>query len=453
MRSVEAAWEEHYRAAAAVNPLRGVRALLAYNSVVDKVRPVDDALLRQLPVPAAVPPLFAKAATTQEDLAEGLCYSISNGLALEVLCAPPVIAFLDGLESYEDRLGGQAATVGRLLADYGAARILVHPDRFDARLARLYRGGRAEVPLRRNGKVERIPAVDFAWDCDPEVHYILEYPKGLAFGGGPAPRANRFIAAPFTTIVFHPEWEAALPEVCRDTDAFFIAGLNHMGEAYDAPFQRVREHIRTAKAANPDLVVHVEITSVPDLRKRAAIVDQILPLADSVGLNETELADLAFVLGLPRWEEVRRDPGLQLEALHLLRALGVPRVHLHTLGYYVALSPNSMEGVRTSLLHAALVAAPRAHSGRNPPPEALSQGLQHPLSPRGLQALEGLAESLSLPKRSAALLLRHGWSEEEGVVAIPTRLVPRPQYTVGLGDVISGAAFFGERWGDPAPQG
>ncbi len=446
-------WEEHYAAVSEENPLEGVKALLAYNSVIDKVRAIDGQLLKLLRKPEVVPPIYAKTAEDLDDLSEGLCYSISNGLALEVICSPDVIRFLDEAGGYEERLGGQVATVARLLSDFSAASVFVHPDRFSWKLASLYQGSRAEVPLGIGGKVEYVRAEEFYWDCSPEAHYILEYPAGLSFGDGPAPRANRFIAAPMTKVLFHKEWEEALSKVSKECDAFFIAGLNHMGEEYEESFRKVREHIRTAKASNPSLIIHLEITSVPDLRKREAILDDILPLVDSVGVNEAELADLAFLLGLPRWEQVRGNSVYQLEAMHLIRALGVRRVNMHTLGYYLTLSPNPVEEVRKSLLFAAIVGAVRASLGRSPRPEDLSEARDVPLAERGLKEMDRLSELLKLKGVDHRTFLREGWCEEESMVAVPTRVVDNPKFTVGLGDTISGASLFSERWGKgPSPR-
>lgn len=443
-RTLRERWDAHYARAAQSNPLEGVRGLLAYNSVVDNVRVLDEAFLGRLNPPPEVPPLFAKAAQDLEDLAEALCYSISHGVALEVLCGSRVIRFLEGVGEYEPRPGGQVLTVARLLSDFGAEMVLVHPDRFNWEVASLYQGSRAQVPLVIRGRAERVPAHQFFWECEPEVHYMLEYPAGLAFGGPPSPRANRLIAAPLTRIQFHREWEQALPEAARTCDVLFLAGLNHMGEAYEEAYRRVREHIHTAKGANPALVVHLEITSMPDLRRREAVVEEIVPLVDSVGLNEAELADLAFTLGLPRWEAVREEPAQQVRALELLRALGVDRVSLHTLGHYLTLSSAPPARVRRSLLFAALLGAVRAQSGESPRPEGLSGIADVPVAAKGLKALDRVARAKGLRGEARRTLREEGWVEEEDLVMVPARLVPRPRYTVGLGDVISGAAVFGE---------
>ncbi|MFQ5907899.1 MAG: ADP-dependent glucokinase/phosphofructokinase [Thermoplasmata archaeon] len=443
---VQRRWEEHYTAVSGRNPLRGTRALLAYNSVIDRVRALDGPWLDRLQAPKEVPPLFAKEAEDLDDLAEGLSHSVANGIALEVLCSDRVIEFLEETGGFENRPGGQVVTVARLLSDFGASRILVHPDRFNWELASFYHGTSAEVPLYIESGVEFTAAEDFFWECDPEVHYILEYPEGLAFGDGPSPRANRFIAAPRTRIRFHREWERALPEAGRVSDLFFLAGLNHMGGDFRQSFRRVREHIRAAKAANPKLAVHLEMTSTPDLRKREAILDEIVPLLDSLGVNEAELADLAFLLGLPDWEAVRRDPVRQLEALHLLRALGIQRVSMHTLGYSLTLSSHPAERVREALLFAALVGAERARQGRSPSPEAVPQALEAPLAEGGLSAMEALAENMGLHGRTRSAFLEDGWWSDEDLVMVPTRMVDRPRYTAGLGDTVSGAAVFGEGW-------
>ncbi len=444
--SVQRRWEEHYVTVSRQNPLRGARALLAYNSVIDRVRLVDKAWLARLPRPKAVPPLFAKEVEDLEDLAEGLSHSITHGLALEVLCAEDVIGFLDETGGFESRLGGQVARVARLLSNFEAGRILVHPDRFNWELASLYHGTSAKVPVRLGAHVEYPAAEEFYWECAPEMHYILEYPQGLAFGDGPAPRANRLIAAPKTRIQFHPEWERALPEAGRESDLFFLAGLNHMGADFEESFRRVRGHIRSAKTKNPKLAVHLEMTSTPDLRKREAILEQIFPILDSLSVNEAELADLAFLLGLPRWELVREDPARQLEALHLLRALGIPRVNMHTLGYYLTLSAHPVERVRRAHLFSALVATAQALLGRSPDPQVLPQALEIPLALRGLKAIETLAQGMGLKGAARTALREEGWQREEDLVIVPTPLVERPRYTVGLGDTISGAAVFGEGW-------
>lgn len=449
--SLRSRWEAHYGEALGDNPLAGARGLLAYNSVVDNVRILDDAFLGQLDPPPQVPPLFAKAVEDLQDLAEALCYSVSNGLALEVICSPRVIRFLEEAGGYTPRAGGQVPTVARLLSDFGAERVLVHPDRFNWEVASLFQGSRARVPLVIRGNPERVPAWEFYWACEPEVHYMLEYPVGLAFGGPPAPRANRLIAAPTTQIQFHREWERALPEASRACDVFFLAGLNHMGEAYEEAFRRVREHIRTAKGANPSLVVHLEITSMPDLRKREAVLQEIVPLVDSLGANEAELADLAFVLGLPRWEAVRKEPHQQVRALQLLRALGPDRVHLHTQGHYMVLSSTPPPRVRRSLLFAALAGAARAQSGASPRPEDLKAVAEVPLAAGGLRALDAVADALGLRGKARRVLREDGWVEEENLVMVPSRLVSRPAFTVGLGDIISGASVFGEV-GAPHPQ-
>ncbi len=208
----------------------------------------------------------------------------------------------------------------------------------------------------------------------------------------------------------------------------------------------MRKHIRSAKASNPSLIVHLEITSVANLKKREDIVSDIVPLVDSVGFNETELADIAFLLGLPGWERVRRNSVYQLEAMQLIRALGVRRVNMHTLGYYMALSPNPSEEVRESLLFAALVGGARASLGRGPRPEEVAKALELALSERGVRELERLDKLMRLKGIDRRELLEEGWCRDDGLVVVPTKIADDPRYTVGLGDTISGASVFSERW-------
>jgi ADP-dependent phosphofructokinase/glucokinase len=439
-------WEDLYRRAAEGNPLAGTRCILAYNSVLDLVKTLDEEALGRLPLPSGPPDAFPAEPDDLRGLGECLAYAMTRGIALEVLCGDGVMKALEDLGPFEVRPGGQVVNIAILLSNFGAHRILVHPDRFDERIARLYEGVNAVVPRRGRAGLELIPARDCWWECNPEVHLILEYPKGLAHGGPPAPRANRIIAAPRTKVEFDPDFEECLPEMAKACDRAILAGLNHMGSDVGRAYGTVRRHIGTLREANPSVKIHLEFTSMQGVDRRAAALREVLPMVDSAGLNEAELAEVAQVLGLPAPDRVRGDVVAQVEALEAMRALGVRRLHLHTLGYYLCLTPNDGVGVRRALLFSALVAAARALWGRVPTPSDLGAALQVPTSPHGLSRLRTLGECLGhAPGNPPA-----GIFADCGLVGIPTKVVETPKATVGMGDFISGSAFVAEEWGGDA---
>jgi ADP-dependent phosphofructokinase/glucokinase len=419
-------WEAAYRRIATTNPLEDVGAFLAYNSVVDLVRPVDDALLASLPPPEGEPPpVLARL----EDLSAALALAIRRGGAAEHIASNEVISFLAALGGYEERTGGQAAIVAHVLSRFHARRVVVHADRFSPRLGRIYEGTEAVVARPSAHGVAYVEAARHTWACAHERHYILEFGRGTAFAEAEAPRANRLIVCPDTPVEWQDGLEEVLPHVAKACDAAFFAGFNHMGGDYDARFEDAAGHLAILRKANPRIVLHLETTYMADAGKREALVERLLPRFDSVGLNEVELADTAAVLGLDRVDDAKD----QVEAMGRLRARGPRRVHVHALGYYLALPLAGGAASRDSHLFAALLGAAAAAKGRFPRPEDVPGALAFPLAREGLAVLARLG--LDGPDRSG---------EGDGVLVVPTKVAPHPLKTVGLGDVISGSAFFAE---------
>jgi ADP-dependent phosphofructokinase/glucokinase len=91
------------------------------------------------------------------------------------------------------------------------------------------------------------------------------------------------------------------------------------------------------------------------------------------------------------------------------------------------------------LLLAATLAAARSQKGRIDDKEDIKGGLGIDLSPRGLARLQALADHLG----AGADFLTEGIASHGpyDLVFIPTKIVPKPVLTVGLGDIISSSAF------------
>lgn len=440
-------WEELYARVGRGNPLRGCRCLLAYNSVLDLVRGVDEEFLAALPTEGLDPSTFSPEPQDLRGVAQALAYSMAHGAALELLCPPELLDRLQALGPHEVRPGGQVVTIATLLSNFSAHRVVVHPDRFDPRVAALYSGTNAVVPRPRKGGLEFIPASTYSWDCQPEVHVILEYAEGQQLPDGPqAPRANRLILAPTTPVQFHPEFEDSLAHVALACDRAILAGLNHMGHHFEESYAVVRRHIETLRSANPALRIHLEFTSMQREEKRGAVLRDLLPLVDSAGLNEVELSEAVQALGAPWYREARHDIVAQLRAIRMMQNLGVPRIHLHTLGYYLCATDNHPEACREALLFSALVAAAAALRGRVPNPRDIPEALAVPVSGHGLDRLCALGEHFTEKGLAGDAFAATGILEPEGLVLVPTKVVERPRTTVGLGDLISGAAFAVEPW-------
>ena len=425
-----------YRKVKRANPLRACRALLAYNTVLDRVVRLDAELLSKLPKPSGS--RRPRRVRGLQDFADALAFSIRHNSAMEVVCDPKAFAQVSRLGPYREQIGGQVAIVANLLSKFEKSIIIVHADRFDSRAAALYRGTKALVATSSSDGLKIVPAEEYLSRSEPEIHCIFEYTIGTAFATGTAGRSNRLIVCPSTPIEFQENWEDILPEVATMVDFAFLAGLNHMGDDYEAAFQRVAEHIRLLRSGNPNITIHLELTSTQDMMKLEKVLDFIVRKVDSVGLNEAELMDILDCLGhIPH-----RGALGHVEGMLAIMGLGPSRVHMHTMDYYLCKTRGKEEPARDGMLYGALVAAAAAYRGGIPGLKDLQASMRIPVSERGVNMLKAF-EQVWLQQDSDELATK-GYLEGFGLAAVPAKVVPAPRGTVGLGDMISSASLAAE---------
>ena len=429
-------WESLYRRIASARPLAGCRALLAYNSVLDRVVKLDEGVLSKLPKPSGS--RRPRRVRDLQDFADALAFSIRHNIAMEVVCEQNVFTHISKLGPYREQIGGQTAIITNLLSKFQRSVVIVHADRFDARAAALYRRTKALVALPSHDGMRVVPAEKFVEEVEPEAHYIFEYGSGTEFASGRAGRNNRMIACPTTPIVFQADWEEVLPEIAPLVDFAFLAGLNHMGDDYETAFARVAEHIRLLRIGNPHITIHLELTSTQELMKLEQILHMVVRKVDSVGLNEGELLDVMDCLGhMPE-----RGPLGQVEGMLAIMGLGPNRVHLHTMGYNLCKVRGKEEPARDGMLFGALIGAAAALKGKIPGPRDLDAAMKVPVSARGVDMLKAF-EQVWLRQDTEELATK-GYLKGFGIAAVPTRVVPKPKGTVGLGDMISSSSLAAE---------
>jgi len=432
----EEPWEELYKSVKRANPIVDCRAILAYNTVLDRVVRVDAELLSKLPNPSKS--RHPRRIRDIQDFADALAFSIRHNLALEVVCEPAAFRRVSKLGPYKEQTGGQVAIVANLLSKFQRSVVMVHADRFDSRAAALYRRTKALVGIPSPEGMRVLPAEKFVARVDPEAHYIFEYGTGTAYASGKAGRNNRMIACPTTPIQFQDGWEDVLPDMASMVDFAFLAGLNHMGDDYETAFDRVAEHIRLLRIGNPRIAIHLELTSTQELMKLESILEKVVRRVDSVGLNEAELHDVMDCLG----HKPERGPLGQVEGMLAIMGLGPHRVHLHTMGYYLCKVRGREEPSRDGMLFGSLIGAAAALRGGIPGPRDLASAMKVPVSQRGIDMLKAF-EQVWL-QQDTAELATSGYLEGFGLAAIPTKVVSQPKGMVGLGDMISSSSLAAE---------
>lgn len=420
------------------NLLSGCRAIVAYNEVVDKVHIVSQRDIDELPEGSSRKP-FAVIGNIA-DFALVLNQCLCRGTALETRAEDQIFSKLEHKYDFTNRIGGQAAIIGALISRFSGRGVVVHPDRVDNELGELLRDERIFVPSFEDGKLRlrRIHELDSGIRC--ERHLIFEFKEGLrSISGTSCPRQNRLIIDPVSRIQISADFEKSLQLLASDCDVFIAAGLDHMGEDYKDAFPRVASHADSIRRANPDAVLHLEITHMRETEKIRSLLEDVLPHFDSIGLNESELAILHSVA---TDREIPHDisPRYQAKALEYLTGLGPKRVHMHNLGYSLrAGRTKSVLGSIRSLAFGAAVVCTAASKGELPDPEDL---IGMPLSPsrRGLRVAEELEDALIHSASGSDL----ADEEADGIICLPAPIAENPRMTVGLGDCISGASVCAE---------
>ena len=265
------------------------------------------------------------------------------------------------------------------------------------------------------------------------IHLVFEYPPGLVpVAEGVILRNNRFIVSPAhspeSILVPCDEMNAFSARIRRYTRAF-LSGYQYLRT--EAEFARAADQILLMKQDNNRIRVHVECVSATDTRVIRGFIHSILPVADSIGLNENELVLLLHCLD-PQKPEYRVKETLSaiqqvMGALDLCNKTGLKRLHLHTFGYYVLVIRNDCaqpEASRNALIFASRAVARAA------------RGSGGEISPAGILAY-GEIEKIFGPSLSKGIFR----TNTHTIVMIPTIIAQNITKTSGLGDILSSSAF------------
>ncbi|CAB49443.1 ADP-specific phosphofructokinase [Pyrococcus abyssi] len=360
-------------------------------------------------------------------------------------------SWFDEKFEYElERLGGQAGIIANVLAGLGIKKVIAYTPFLPKRLADLFKEG-VLYPTVENGELKLKPIREAYRDEDPlKINRIFEFRKGTKFKflgeSVEVPASGRFIVSArfesISKIETKEELRPFLDDIGKEVDGAIFSGYQGLRLKYsdgkDANYylRRAKEDIISLK--EEDVKVHVELASIQDRKLRKKVITNILPIADSVGIDEAEIAQLLSVLGYrdlaDRIFTYNRLEDSILGGMIILDELNFEILQVHTIYYLMYIThrdnPLSEEELMKSLEFGTTLAAARASLGDINRPEDYEIGLKVPFNER--------SEYVKLRFEEAKTKLR---MREYKVVVIPTRLVPNPVLTVGLGDTISAGAF------------
>ena len=277
----------------------------------------------------------------------------------------------------EARIGGQAGNMANAAAALGV-KCLAHAYNLSPRQRKLFAKGVEPVGERTGNE---------------SVHYVLE----LKLRNG---RRDRLILThdpANSSLLISPKFASrSLEFVSNGCDRAVVSGF-HLLDAKNAEarLSAASQLIRRWRKANPSLRVHFEAGEFSDANVAGLVAKSILPLVDSIGMNERELFAFApRISALPNISEIM----------------------VHTAGYASAASRiRGRDALARALSFGHALAAHRAGTGK----------------------FAGLASALRLMKK-----VRGAKSDENGVSVPSIKITPK--FTLGLGDSFSAGYFLAE---------
>lgn len=367
------------------------------------------------------------------------------------------------------RMGGQAGIITNLLSNLSLKKVVAYVPRLSEEQAGYFtESENVFYPVVEEGKLFlKQPKKAFKPGIESKVNWILEYSKDMNVNcGGIAfkvPRDNRLI------ISSRPKWLRldmdkqvySRLDSLGPLDGAILSGYQMIkekyedGSTYEAYLESSVRVIEKLKSLNPEMRIHVELTSIQNRVIRKAILEEIVAgHVHSLGLDTVEVANSLNVLGFEElaYAVIRKGENgimsLYQGAVKLLETLSLERVHVHCLGYYICTlakgHPLTLKEHRDSLLFSSALAATKAIKGKVESLEDVEEaGLEVPVSERGLEDLENFKLYCTGRKFCSPAEFSYGYiyGSDHDAVIIPSKVVEKPKATVGIGDTISAGAF------------
>ena len=393
---------------------------------------------------------------TLKDFIKGVFKAFRLGIAEEWICEDEKVYELlkDNLKCGHLQIGGQGGIMANALSTVGVQKVFVHTNSLPKLQADQFVKCNNLISFDEKGKAKPAHKINRKNDLSL-IHFIIDFKRGdvVIIEGKKfrCPRANRFIAT-YDPLNLNLVLDESFMKNMLQTklDFVFLSGFHALLSKKGGIklIKAIAKKIKSWKKENPETIFHLEIASTQDVLIRRAIAEQLVPLMDSIGINERETIDLLHVLDFPALAK-RCDENTTAE--NLLKALakikektGVKRVQLHMFGLYMTLQdknfPITAKQNLAGMLTAAVVGASKAKTGSLEKHDVLE--IKPDVSDVGLIELESLAILLDQPNLITEGIGRYiSWD----LIAVPTILIENPISLVGMGDTISSVSLVAAR--------
>ncbi|WP_423792348.1 ADP-specific phosphofructokinase [Methanocaldococcus indicus] len=380
------------------------------------------------------------------DFIARLIYSIETGKPAEVpLTNESLNNWFNKIKYNEERMGGQAGIVANLMATLKLNKVIIYTPALSKKQADMFVDYENLLyPNVEDNKLILKNVKESYWDSPTKINRIFEFKKGLEFYLGDrkivAKENGRFIVASrpeSIRIEFKEEIRKFLPQIGELVDCAFLSGYHSIKERYSDGktakyyFKKAKEDLNLL-IKNKKIKRHLEFASISKLNIRKMVIDYILSSVESVGMDETEIANVLHVLGYEKLsdniikkskiEDIIEGAKIILDNFDNLEV-----VQVHTIYFILFVcredNPLSLEQLKECLEFATILAATKAKLGN-------------------INKIEDLYEGLKVPyNKHKDLFFKKYCENNYKIVSVPSRYVENPKSTVGLGDTISSGAF------------
>lgn len=390
------------------------------------------------------------------DVIKGIFKCFCKGIAEEWLTEDKKVYdwMVENLGYDRLQMGGQGGIVANVLAVAGVKKVYAHTNSLPKLQAEQFL--KLDNLLSFDDRGEERPAyqIDRLKDI-PLIHWIIEFDKndtveieGQTFV---CPKSNRFIAT-YDPLNLHLVMDANFVEATKTQKINYIilSGFHALTENNNGVNLTTNTLPLIKSWKQKGAILHLEIASTQDIKVRKAIIENIAPIADSIGINEREAIDILEVINQQdlalRCEEDTHSVNL-FKALEVIkRTVKCSRVQLHMFGLYITMQDKGFkitpQANLNGMMTAATVAAGKAGTGNINNPDNLIWASGKEVSDVGLSELSDLANYIGDKN-----LLESGMATYNNfdIIAVPTIIIEKPLTLVGMGDTISSISLVSAR--------
>lgn len=455
-------WNKFYQEAPATleNMAKIKTVACAFNTCIDSVIKIKgkeiSALIKKEKLSLSqLTNIKSKSINSISDFIKGIFYCFQNGIAEEWTSDNPKMFdwMLSTLGTKKMQMGGQAGIVANTLSLTNIQKTIVHSNALSKLQAEQFLKKDNLLSFDNKGKIK--PAFTINRDKSSSIHWIIEFDKNdtinIEKNFFVCPKSNRFIATYDPPLFdFKIDKHFLNYSTTSNIQYYFLSGFQALSY-HNHGLKHINNSvniIKQWKKNNPKSIIHLEIASTQDKIIRKAIAKKLIPIVDSIGMNERETIDILEVIGNTKiYNSCLKNPTVSNMfegVLNIKQKLKCPRIQMHMYGIYITIQDKtflvSPQKIRNGMILAATAAASKASIGHLETKEDILSACKTDINETSLKELEILSKYIKSDN-----LLKNGICSYKNfdIISIPAKIVEKPKTLVGMGDTISSFSIIG----------